>query len=240
MMPINVVDGNGFRELLNFIEPGYRIPSRGTITSRVEARYGEKKDELKAQLRSADKVAITTDCWTALTTESYITVTCRYIDEDWHLKSAVLLTEAIPVRHTAENLAEKLNHAVQAWGLTGRVTACIHDNAKNIVAANSHAHADWHSVPCFAHTLQLAINDGFAIYLHRIIAAAGKLVRHFNHSTADQAATNETASSPADTVLQNKMELRLRDVGAALGRNCCAVGSHSDQTPRCQTFGAER
>lgn len=59
MMPVNVVDNYGFRELLNNNKPGYRIPLRGTITSGV-------KDELKTQLLSADKLAIT-DCRTALT-----------------------------------------------------------------------------------------------------------------------------------------------------------------------------
>lgn len=33
MMAINMVDGEGFRELLNYIELGYRVPSRGTITT---------------------------------------------------------------------------------------------------------------------------------------------------------------------------------------------------------------
>ena len=98
LLPINVVDGQGFREVLKYIEPGYKIPSRTTITTRVEASYVRKKAELKIQLATAN-VALTTDCWTSLTTESYITVTCHYIEPDWQLMSAVL--ESMPVRHTA-------------------------------------------------------------------------------------------------------------------------------------------
>ncbi|KAI7804553.1 putative zinc finger BED domain-containing protein 1-like [Triplophysa rosa] len=69
------------------------------------------------------------------------------------------------------------------WGLNGKVSACVHDNARNIVAANSPGRVNWDSVPCFAHTLQLAVNDGFNVFVHRVIVAAGRLVRHFNHST---------------------------------------------------------
>ena len=181
MLPINVVDGQGFREVIKYIEPGYNIPSRTTITTRVEASYVRKKAELKTQLATAN-VALTTDCWTSLTTESYITVTCHYIEPDWQVMSAVLLTESMSVRHTADNLADKLNQAVETWGLTGRVVACVHDNARNIVSANSPTRVNWHSVPCFAHTLQLAINDGFATYINRVIVAASRLVQHFNHS----------------------------------------------------------
>uniref|UniRef100_A0A1A7WZH3 Uncharacterized protein n=1 Tax=Iconisemion striatum TaxID=60296 RepID=A0A1A7WZH3_9TELE len=42
------------------------------------------KTELRTQLATAN-VALTTDCWTSLTTESYITVTCHYIEPDWQL-----------------------------------------------------------------------------------------------------------------------------------------------------------
>ena len=72
MLPINVVDGQGFREVIKYIEPGYNIPSRTTITTHVEASYVRKKAELKTQLATAN-VALTTDCWTSLNTESYIT-----------------------------------------------------------------------------------------------------------------------------------------------------------------------
>ncbi|KAI7809392.1 putative zinc finger BED domain-containing protein 1-like [Triplophysa rosa] len=183
ILPISVICGEGFQELLGYIEPNYGIPSRFTITRRIEALYEERKKTLKSRLESTKFVALTTDCWTALTTESYIKVTCCYIDDDWQFNSAVLLTQSMPSRHTAENLAAKLIDSVETWGLNGEVSACVHDNARNIVAANSPGRVNWDSVPCFAHTLQLAVNDGFKVFVHRVIVAAGRLVRHFNHST---------------------------------------------------------
>lgn len=94
MMPVSTIDGEGFQELIHFMEPGHNIPSRPTITTHLEARYKNKKAELKTQL-AAPNVALTKDCWTALTTESYITITCHYIENDWQVKSAVLLTQLI-------------------------------------------------------------------------------------------------------------------------------------------------
>ncbi|XP_074551363.1 E3 SUMO-protein ligase ZBED1-like [Halichoeres trimaculatus] len=183
MLPLSIVDGKGFRDFINLVEPAYHIPSRRNVTRLIESHYVEVKWELLKKLSIAVRVAITTDCWTALTAESYITITCHYIGEDWQVKSVVLLTESLPGRHTADKLAEKLNEAVQQWGLDGRVLACVHDNAANIVAANNPTRVSWISIACFAHTLQLAINDGFALHLHRVISAAGKLISHFNHST---------------------------------------------------------
>ena len=183
ILPISLVSGEGFQELLHYMEPNFQIPSRQTVTRRIEARFVEKKGNLKRQLATSKFVAITTDCWTALTTESYVTITCHYLSEDWQIKSCVLLTQSMSERHTAENLSAKLKSAVETWGLTGKVCACVHDNARNIVAANSPARVNWDSIPCFAHTLQLAVNDGFNVFVHRVIVAAGRLVRHFNHST---------------------------------------------------------
>lgn len=131
---------------MQFLEPGYNIPSRVTVTTCLEARYQKKKDE--QTMLTTETVALTTDCWTALTTESYITVTCHYADKDWKLKSAVLHTASMPERHTADNLADKLNQVVDTWGLAGRVTACVHDNARNIVLANNSSRVRWNSVPC--------------------------------------------------------------------------------------------
>lgn len=182
MLPLNIVDGQGFQELIAYVEPGYNMVSRTTITSRTELRYKEVKSKLKTRLSKVTNVALTTDCWTSNTAESYMTITCHWM-EDWEMKSAVLLTEGMAKSHTADNLAEKLNEAVDDWGLTGRVIACVHDNARNIVSANSPARVNWMSVPCYAHTLQLAVNDGFALHLKPVIAAAGRLVGHFHHST---------------------------------------------------------
>ncbi|XP_019115228.1 zinc finger BED domain-containing protein 1 isoform X2 [Larimichthys crocea] len=192
LMPINTVDGAGFQDLIAFIEPGYKIPSRPSVTSRVEARFEKKKSELKTKLATATGVALTTDCWTALTTESYITVTCHYFNAKWELKSAVLTTTSMSDRHTADNLAEKLNDIVETWGLSGRVTACVHDNARNIVLANNPTRVSWKSVACYAHTLNLAVNDGFAAAgISRAIVAAGRLVKHFHHSTIATKALEE-------------------------------------------------
>ncbi|XP_033965552.1 E3 SUMO-protein ligase ZBED1-like [Pseudochaenichthys georgianus] len=181
MLPLSFVEGEGFRELMNFVEPEYRVPTRKTIVSRVELKYEEGVKKLKMDISQSEKVAITTDSWTALTTESYTTITCHYFTDDWEMKSAVLQTRSSDERHTAQNIAAQLQAAAEEWGLTDKITACVHDNA--MVLANRTI-ADWESVPCYAHTLQLAINNGFKVgSVHRVVAACGRLVSHFHHST---------------------------------------------------------
>ena len=202
MLPISFVEGKGFHELMGFAEPEYTVPSRKTITSQIEKLYADNARELRKTLANVEKVALTTDAWTALTTESYVTVTCHYV-LNWEMKSVVLQTRAMPERHTAENLASVLKNATESWGLNGKVTACVHDNASNIVRANKEF-LEWDSNPCFAHTLQLAINDGFKLTaINNVVISAGRLVSHFHHSTTATQALNQKQK------LQNLPEHRL-------------------------------
>ena len=138
---------------------------------------------MKTALQGISAVAITTDAWTSLTTDNYVTVTCHYI-EKWSMKSIVLQTRASAESHTGVNLSESLKAVVQDWGLDGKVTACVHDNASNIVLANSHQFVTWESLPCFVHTLQLAINDGMTLTeVDSVVEACNKLVGHFHRSS---------------------------------------------------------
>lgn len=182
MLPISFVEGEGFRALMAFAEPEYTVPSRKTVTTRIEKLYAETAQDLRKSLSTVPKLALTTDAWTALTTESYVTITCHYII-NWELKSVVLQTRAMPERHTAENLANVLRSATESWGIQDKVIACVHDNASNVVLANTE-YLDWDSSPCYAHTLQLAINDGFKLTaINHVVVSAGRLVSHFHHST---------------------------------------------------------
>lgn len=157
-----------------------------------------------------------------------MTITCHFIIEG-ELKSSVLQTRAFDERHTAENLAEHLRTAIANWGLNGKVTACVHDNASNIVLANQHL--EWESVACFAHTLQLAVTDGFkANAMTRLIGACTRLVSHFHHSnrcTQEKAGTASFAPTHTNTVLQNSLEFSQRYVctptRTEMGHCCCII-----------------
>ncbi|KAL0152334.1 hypothetical protein M9458_052057 [Cirrhinus mrigala] len=69
------------------------------------------------------------------------------------MDSAVLQTCSFNERHTDANIANYLPSS-------DKVIACVHDNMINMVLVNRGL---WESVPCFAHTLQLAINEGFGV-----------------------------------------------------------------------------
>lgn len=67
---------------MGFIEPEYVVQTRKTVTARLEKIKEDCVTAVRDKLEAAEKVAITTESWTALNTESCVTITCHYFT-DW-------------------------------------------------------------------------------------------------------------------------------------------------------------
>ncbi|XP_076015911.1 E3 SUMO-protein ligase ZBED1-like [Genypterus blacodes] len=177
MLPIDVIDGEGFRDLLASVVRNYKVPPSGEIMRIIEGHYEEKVEELRAQLCRAEKVALTADCWTGHPLERYITISCSFITEDWKGRTAVLKTHRL-----SKSWTDRVLETVAAWDLAAKVNVCVHNNTRDIVADRACSHVPWDSVVCFATTLHEAVIEGLSDDLLTIIVAAGRLVKYFKHN----------------------------------------------------------
>jgi len=100
MLPLSLVDDAAFREFIAFLEPDYRIPCRQTFCGRLDGMKVERAKTVQSEMASASSVAVTTDIWTSVANEPYISLTASYITPDWKLVSRSLSNEAIEERHT--------------------------------------------------------------------------------------------------------------------------------------------
>lgn len=182
LLPVSTVDGEGFRELMAHLTPGYKVPSSGDIGQLVEGRVREMTDAIATQLSSVEKVALTADMWSATVPGlRHLTICCSFITEDWRQRAVVLQTHQLPLEGQANPgvATERLFNTMQAWNLTRKVTACVHNNG------DGWDHGPLNYVQCFASTLRLAVHDGLeGADLLRIVVAAGKLAKHFNSNMA--------------------------------------------------------
>ena len=53
-------------------------------------------------------VAFTTNFWTSLIAESFMTMSMHWITQDWRLKMCIMGTIYFPQQHTAANISKKL------------------------------------------------------------------------------------------------------------------------------------
>ncbi|KAM8728456.1 E3 SUMO-protein ligase ZBED1-like [Acanthopagrus schlegelii] len=183
LRPYSVVENEGFRRLLQVLEPHYVMVQRKHLTETViPMMYTCVKDDILTKMQSAERVAITCDTWTSLSTQSYMTVTSHYIDNEWCLMSHVLQTTEVLTSHTAINIADMLTGAIQEWGLTSKDPAVVTDNAANMVRAVEIMQLM--HVGCFAHTLNLASQAGLKVpAVSRLLAQVRRIATFFHRNT---------------------------------------------------------
>lgn len=189
--PMSIVEDRGFLKYTNALNPSYKPPSRKTISaSLIPSAYSACKEKLMEEVqREALTVCLTTDTWTSSVNDGYIAITIHYTTMDLEFKTVLLECAHYSERHTGELLAQYLKNTVETWGLTGKVMLAITDNANNIV--NAINLSGWKHFGCYAHTLNLVIDDALKIvkdnlekiknivaYFKRSSTATDKLVKY--------------------------------------------------------------
>ncbi|KAM3858642.1 E3 SUMO-protein ligase ZBED1-like [Diretmus argenteus] len=193
--------GEGFKELMRTLEPGYTVPKRETVMHAVHTKYTSTRAEIYSAIQKCEAVSLTTDIWTSLKMEAYLTVTVHFITEDWRLECFVLETEKMEESHTADHIAHALTEIIYEWDIPShKIVSVVHDNAANMVACTNQLvqQSSWGNmkgVCCAGHTLQLCINSALKQDpICRTVAAARRVVSHFKKS------------AKATTALQDKQK----------------------------------
>lgn len=178
-LPISFVENRGFKQLVSYLAPWYKIPVKKTVKLRIDALYDIEKQKLLEEMSTIDDIALTTDCWSSRATESYVTVTAHYITPAWKHVARNITTEQME-RHTILNLQDKIDKILTEWEIKPKCRAIVHDNAANIVGA---ARNFPYSINCFAHSLQLVLNKILCEQHNKVIIdKCSNIVGHFKHS----------------------------------------------------------
>nr|XP_061794906.1 E3 SUMO-protein ligase ZBED1-like [Nerophis lumbriciformis] len=182
LRPYYVVENVGFRHLLKTLEPRYKLPARATFAdSVVPSLYREVREDVSMSLQKASRVAITSDAWTSVATESYITITAHYINKDWQMLSHVLQTRSVYESHTGAHMATLLLDVVNEWELMEKSVVLVTDNAANMASAA--AIGRFPHVKCFAHTLNLAAQRTLKLpTVSRLLSRVRRISAYFHRS----------------------------------------------------------
>jgi len=191
--PLSVVDDFGFRQVLRTLEPRYNCPSRKYYTETIIPKIyeGMKTEVLKlinesgsTEIVERDYVSFTTDAWSSSVNDTaLLSLTAHWINHEFKRTSAILSAHSLTESHTGEYIAAQVHSMLKEWEiLPERVHVVVTDNASNMTKAMRDA-----SLPqfgCFAHSLQLAINDSLLSQraVMNMIGVCKSIVGHFNRS----------------------------------------------------------
>ena len=184
----------------------------------MTARMLAKKDSLAVKMKTemseqAESVSITTDIWTSVTNEAYMSFTATYITPQWLVRNVILDSAVMSERHTQENIAAELARIAGAWDIGDKVLACVHDGAANVKQAGARNH--WIDIHCAAHLLHLCVTSAMGTNkttnkpIARCVGAASHLVTHFHHSPM---ATN--------ALLKRQREMKPTETAKKLVQHC--------------------
>ncbi|XP_037819087.1 E3 SUMO-protein ligase ZBED1-like, partial [Lucilia sericata] len=183
LRPLSIVENIGFQEFTKALNPDYKLPNRITLTKSLLPKvYDKRLLEVKHMLRDIDNICITTDGWTSISNESYISITAHFISPDWKQKTVFISCFKTMKDHTAQNLKDEICQVLQEWGMDSKITCVLSDNAANIVAAIKKT--DWTHLSCLAHNLHLVVTDALKISeINEIIVKCKVAVEYFHRST---------------------------------------------------------
>jgi len=194
MEPFQVVEKEGFVDLMNTVEKRYTVPSRKFFAERViPDMYAQVEKSLSEILQEAGNISFTCDTWTTdNTVQSFFGITAHWLSDDFCRHSYVLQCMPLNERHTGQHLGSQFEVTSDRWHINKeRCHLVVRDNAANMVKCFKDLGIP--SIGCFAHTIQLAVSDSIMSqkYVTDIIATCRKIVGHFRHSSTAMSRLHE-------------------------------------------------
>ena len=183
-LPVSVVEGSGFKKMIDAFDSRYELPSRNHFSRiALPALYASVKQKVKQDISAQQYFSATTDMWSSVGMQPYMSYTIHYIDSNWKLQNKCLQTQFLPEDHTGVHLGEALKAALSLWELDSTNQVCLTtDNGSNIVSAAGIV--DWPRLSCFGHNLHLSITKAIKddARCSRALGVCRKIVSSFSMS----------------------------------------------------------
>ncbi|KAF7821320.1 zinc finger BED domain-containing protein RICESLEEPER 2-like [Senna tora] len=109
-LPFSFVEYEGVREIFKYCNPDVKFITRNTAVADVWKVYVSRKESLKQELdKIPSRICLTSDVWTACTTEGYICLTAHYVDSNFTLTKSLPFVICLHLTQDM-NCPRKSNH----------------------------------------------------------------------------------------------------------------------------------
>lgn len=119
--------------------------------------YGNCRETVQQALNCAESISLTTDIWTSISNESFISLTAHFVDAGFNYKHFVLNVKHFEGSHTADKIANILFETMDEWNIRNKLYVLVRDSGANIKKAATDMGIGHES--CFIHTLQLVVTS---------------------------------------------------------------------------------
>uniref|UniRef100_A0A0R0KPL8 HAT C-terminal dimerisation domain-containing protein n=1 Tax=Glycine max TaxID=3847 RepID=A0A0R0KPL8_SOYBN len=176
-LPFSFVEHRRFKELLQYLHPDVKVPSRHVATMNVNNLYESEKKKMKCMLSKVpSRISLTSDVWTSCTSEGYISLTAHYVDANWKLNSKMLNFSHFPPPYSGREMAKVIYDFLEEWGIEQKIFSLTLDNAssndkmqdylKEILFLHANglvSGGEFFHIRCCAHILNLIVQEGLKV-----------------------------------------------------------------------------
>lgn len=189
--PLSTIDSVAFRSMISALNPRYVPPSRRRLTeNEIPKLYLKKKRTIQKEINDIRSgsydlamFSFTTDLWSSITMEPYMSLTMHFIDDNFQLHKYCLETKYIPDTHTGVNLAMALSELLASWELTVKddLMVITTDSASNMIKMGTEAQVT--RLPCFGHLLHNGVRKSLEDdEVKKVTAKLKRIVAYFHQS----------------------------------------------------------
>lgn len=123
LLPVSMIQGTGFRGLIDGMQTGYSLPTKLNIEERLNAWLEDGRSKLRARLSPEEKVGLTCDLWTDYENRNFITLTAHIITKEWKDESWILGTMEVNANATDEDVSEQMKSLCHQCGISASAIA---------------------------------------------------------------------------------------------------------------------
>ena len=181
--PFYIIEHAGFKRLMALLEPRYSLPSSKYLSEKlIPIMFDKVRSKVAGLLEPEEFISFTTDLWSSVTQDSYLSLTAHYISSTFVRQHLCLHACPIDEQHTGTQIASKLTSCFEQWNVVNKVHVIVRDSGSNFVAGLRNAALP--NFSCMAHTLQLVICDGCLAQkdVSDLLAVGRRIVSFYKHS----------------------------------------------------------
>ncbi|XP_067949497.1 E3 SUMO-protein ligase ZBED1-like [Watersipora subatra] len=227
-IPIYTVEKDSFKKLLKGLDPRYQCPGRNHFSKiAIPEKFIQEKSAITEALKNVTSCSLTTDGWSSLAKDPYMSLTINYIDTDWTLVNKCLATSYLPVSHTADNISNFVGATLSEYNLyKEKVVSITTDSAANMNAACRELKLT--RLGCFGHYLHNGMTKALNRYeqITNMITSVRKITSVFSYSFQFQRKLQHLQKELK--LLENKL---INDVKTRWGSTLKMLASVKDQMP---------